>query len=161
MNQETANPYQTPEASVETASGGKLSSVFDRFSAWGVFGLLLITLGIYGLYWLYNRTQRLNQHVENPISSTFITTTLVLYVIGILTNFAPLLGIAPEISLALGLAGLVGTIMWFVWLYKLRNRIHDYLSASKEKGNWFGPILTFFFNVIYLQYKINQSIDSE
>ena len=77
MDESASNPYKAPEAAVSEAAGEKLSDVYDRFTAWAVFGLGVITLGIYYIYWMYTRTRRLNPHIEEPISDAFIYTTLV------------------------------------------------------------------------------------
>lgn len=161
METEASNPYKTPEASVDTSQGGKLSGVFERFSAWGVFGLSLITLGIYPLYWLYTRTTQLNIHTREPISSGFVFSTLILYFMGLMGNIADALEWNVEITLALALAGMVGTIMFIVWAFKIRNRIHDLVGANNGDSKWFSAVLTFFLNSLYLQYKINCLIDEE
>lgn len=44
MDNTAENPYKAPEAEVVSDSGtGSLSDIFPRFSAWGVFGLSIIT----------------------------------------------------------------------------------------------------------------------
>jgi hypothetical protein len=161
MENEQNNPYKTPEAAVGVERGGQLSDVFDRFSAWGVLGLSFITLGIYGIYWMYSRTQRINPHTSEPIGSAFVTTTVALYVLGAMGNLAEVLDMSDTVIVVLSLASLISGIMGVIWIFKIRNRIHDYIGAVKGEKTWFGPVLTFFFSVIYVQYKINCVIDEE
>ena len=163
MDESASNPYKAPEAAVSEAAGEKLSDVYDRFTAWAVFGLGVITLGIYYIYWMYTRTRRLNPHIEEPISDAFIYTTLVLYFGGLLNYIAPALGLPPAVVGLIGVASMVGGIMSVVWAFKLRNRIHTYLGSSKGsvENNWFNAFWVFFLNAWYLQYKMNKIIDSE
>ncbi|TVZ39551.1 uncharacterized protein DUF4234 [Alteromonadaceae bacterium 2753L.S.0a.02] len=159
MENDSANPYKAPESEVASSAGGRLSEVFERFSAWGVFGLSLITLGLYAVYWLYTRTQQLNQKVEKPINSVYVTITLILYVMSFASNFVAIAD--PAIGSVLTIAGLPSGIMMIVWVFMVRGRIHDYLNLEPGNPNRFGPLLTFFFSVLYLQYKINKTIDQE
>jgi len=159
MESDMTNPYKAPESSVEKLSSGELAGVLPRFSAWGVFGLSIITLGIYGIYWLYTRTQKLNAVLDKPINSVFTTITLVLYSLSLITNFVP--KDDPVVAGVLSLLGLAGGIMMIVWVFMIRRRIHEYVGIPSGHPQQLGPILTFFFSTIYLQYKINQIIDIE
>jgi len=159
MENQVENPYKAPEADINTVSEGKLSEVFQRFSAWGVFGLGIITLGIYYIYWMYSRTQQLNERISDPIGSGFITATLILYALSFLSNFVSLAD--PMIGGALGLTGLPAWIMMIIWAFKMRAGIHSYKGIAPGEPNSLGPVLTFFFSSLYLQYKINYIIDRE
>ncbi|WP_018014577.1 DUF4234 domain-containing protein [Teredinibacter turnerae] len=155
---ETANPYSAPQSEVNAPSAGKLSAIFPRFTAWAVFGLGVITLGIYSFYWLFSRTRQINPVIENPISPLFMGATLGLYFIGFASNIP--LG-NPTVTMVLSLLSLAGSIMFVIWAFRLRSRIHQVANISVSDPSRIGPILTFFFSVIYLQYKINQYIDAE
>lgn len=159
MESQAENPYKAPEAEVETASQGHLSEVFERFTAWGVFGLSIITLGIYPLYWLYTRTQQLNSRIDNPISSAYMITTIVIWIISMLSNGVT--PINPQIGGIMALAGLPAAIMQIVWAFKIRSRIHDYVTAAPGTFAWANSFLTFFLGALYLQYKINKIIDNQ
>lgn len=156
------NPYTAPEADLNTATSGNGITVFDRFSAWGVFGLMFITLGIYYVYWAYTRTQRINSVVENKISDAFILTTMGLYIVYFFASFAtPFFGdsLGMFFEIAVGILGLAATILPIVWVFKIRNRINQVTGSEKGDTTWLGPVMTFFFSAIYLQYKINQNLD--
>ena len=47
-----------------------------------------------------------------------------------------------------------------IWVYTLRNRLNRIIGAQEEDERWIGPVATFFFQILYLQYKINQAIDA-
>lgn len=159
----TNNPYTAPDSDLNTAKSETAITVFERFSAWGVFGLTLITLGIYYVYWLYTRTKRLNSAVDNKISDLFIMVTLVCYVINMVGSYAPFLGaellLAPTFVIANTVLSLVASILFIVWAFKVRNRIDQMTNSEKGDETWCGPVKTFFFSCIYLQYKINQNLD--
>ncbi|WP_052692066.1 DUF4234 domain-containing protein [Teredinibacter purpureus] len=156
---EAENPYKSPEASVEAAAQGKLSEVFERYTAWAVFGLGIITFGLYSVYWLVSRTKQMNARSDQVIGNGLIYSMLVFYILSFVSNFVTLAD--PTIGGILGLSGLPAIVLMYVVVYKLRNRIHTYVGSQPSTHAWAGPILTFFFTVIYLQYKINKIIDNE
>lgn len=160
MNQVTENPYAAPQADLEVEHAVGDLSVFKRFTSWGVFGLSIITLWIYNIYWLYSRTQKLNSICENPISKTFVNTAVIVYIAVWVSSFVS--GVVPsaafELSVISGILNMVSVVMTIVWAFKFRNRLNQ-VTDSAGKTTWAGPIMTFFFNVLYLNYKINQNID--
>lgn len=159
MTGQEANPYQAPESVVDSTESGRLSNVFERFTTWAVFGLSIITLGIYSVYWLYSRTRQINEFVPNPISQGLKYTAIVCFGCSVLANFVSL--VDPAIGGVLSLIGLIGTVLYIIWAFAMRNRIHAYLGIGPKDPRRLGPILTFFLSVYYLQYKINKFIDQE
>jgi len=158
MNDNTQTPYAAPSADlVEQKDPNKIKQ-FERFSAWGVFGLGIITLGIYPVYWLCTRAQKINSIHENKISKIWINilifSTILYYVASILIEFistnSSLLITVSVIILVVAISYLVSYI---VVAFSIKNRVRE-ITNNKSNG-----ILTFFFGAIYLQYKINQAID--
>ncbi len=160
MNQVVDNPYVAPEAELEVQHAAGDLSAFTRFSTWAVLGLSIITMGIYSIYWLYSRTQQLNKVSSDRISQGFVSAAVVLYVanmalslvVSFITDGAGVLAVVSSVL------SLVSSIMFIVWAFKFRNRLNR-VTQSAGKPTWCGPILTFFLNVLYLNYKINQNID--
>lgn len=152
------NPYTTPKSNVREASSTDNMNIFPRFSAWGVFGLTIITFGVYYVYWLYTRTAKINEVVDDKIPSWLVNASLTTYVLYIAINFIPEEA-TENIAVALSMAAIViGYIVFYYWwLYSVRSRIH---SLSNDSDFKIGPILTFFFQPIYFQYKINQYLDN-
>lgn len=155
MQETTAEVYQTPESDLsENLNLGAMGN-FNRFTAWGVFGLAFITLGIYPAYWLYSRSKIMNKFHDNKISSGLIN----FFVAMIFVSF-PMSFMAEFYSDNLTLVGLNGVVSivymvaYLIVLYSLRNRLMEVTGLKV------GPVLTFFGNAIYLQYKINEAIDS-
>ena len=160
-----SNPYVPPESDLSgNADEGKAAlNEFERFSAWGVFFLSVITLGIYQIYWIFTRTRTLNEISERKISATFVNTTVSLYVVHIVMSAVDTyLGSSNEaLTIASGLSSVLVAVLAIVWVFGFRNRLHEVMGVAKGDALWFGPVLTFFFQEIYLQYKINQVIDEQ
>lgn len=156
MNESNDNPYKTPDATlVQTASDDSIQS-FNRFSAWWVFGLTILTLGIYPYYWMYSRAKIINSMHQDKISPVLMFLFLIVVALSYASGFF-------GDSQAAVLVGLVITLVYLVLylmvLFKIRNRLQDIMNRSSNHEHKLGPVLTFFFYAIYLQYKINECLD--
>lgn len=165
MTAETSsvNPYAAPDSDLNKVSKDSGIEIFERFSAWGVFGLMLVTLGIYYYVWLYKRTNILNPVVENDISGSFVSATLVLIILSYVGEIGEFLMLDSAYYLtyttAYTVIGIVATVMSTVWVFKIRNRINQLTKSYRGDKTWCSLVMTFFFSAIYLQYKINQNLD--
>jgi len=160
------NPYATPSSNVSSDSIGqdveKIKS-FKRFTTWGVVGLAIITLGIYGYYWMISRTKVLNSLIpENKIAGWVVPSVIAIGVINIFLSLLP--SVAPEVAAQAAVISiplsLIGFVLVLIWAFKFRNRLNIISGSSKGNVFWLGPILTFFFQLYYFQYKINQMHDA-
>lgn len=161
MESNEQNPYSPPEANLQADNTGHKIENFPRFSAWAVFGLTIITLGIYYPYWLFTRTRILNRIHENKISCALVNVVIGLFIVNLVLSYIS--GMNPQdedLNLSANLINILYAITNLYWVFSFRNRIHQITGADKESGFWLGGILTFFFQVIYLQYKINEYIDT-
>ncbi len=164
---ENQNPFEAPSANLETQTSGQLSFVnsFTRFTAWGVFGLMIITLGLYLYYWMFTRVKKLNSNLsmEHKISSllthTVIATGLIYTLFAYLPNFVDS-SLIQSMLLVTVILMMVYFVAYLMWIFKFRNRLNLLTGAKKGDKLWLGGIMTFFFNVIYFQYKINQIHDN-
>lgn len=162
----TQNPYAAPASNVASDSLGQDVSkikAFKRFTTWGVIGLAIITLGIYGYYWMYSRTKILNTLIpENKVATWVVPAIIGLGAINLLISLLPF--VSPELALSLSLISLplslIGFVLVVMWAFKFRNRLNIISGSSKGNVFWLGPILTFFFQLYYFQYKINQMHDA-
>jgi hypothetical protein len=161
------NPYTPPAAPLVVESRADIRE-FPRFSAWYVFFLSLVTLGLYIIYWLYNRTSILNRLAQNRISDTFIVAVTIIAVLSFVLSVG-------EIAYAVVATGprlppwyegfgnvlsIVSNVALLVWVFKFRNRLVDEVMGTPLARSDVGPVMTFFFQLIYLQFKINQKIDA-
>lgn len=157
MSEESANIYEAPEAELTQQNNGGNKPIlnFDRFSAWGVFFLCLFTFGIYSVYWLVSRTNKANALAENQVSQNLVYGYIALYVINIGLAFTSI----PEGLSAI--VSLVSFVVGIVLVFSLRTSIKELINEGSNEPVHLGGILTFFFNVIYFQYKINEAIDNQ
>ncbi len=156
MSQETSNLYQAPEANLtQPGSGNKPILAFDRFSAWWVFLLSLFTFGIYPIYWLLNRSSTANGLAKYQINMAFPIGYVIAIIVSAVVSYS-----APESTLE-GIISIITLIVWLVAIYSLRTSITELINEGSAEPVTIGPILTFFFSLIYLQYKINEAIDNQ
>jgi hypothetical protein len=156
MNELVDNPYKAPEANLVQSTNDKGILEFKRFSAWGVLGLTIITLGIYPCYWMYSRTVTINSLHESTIP---LVLPISLFCLAILSFASDLFGESEAATIAGLVILLVYFVLYLVVLFKIRNRLQSIINRSSNKQYKLGIVLTFFFYVIYLQYKINEYID--
>lgn len=157
MIEQTSDPYKAPEAELlQPAHNASILNV-KRFSTWYVFGLIFITFGIYAYYWIYSRTMVINQNHDRPISSLLLTC---LYVCAGL-NFASAFIDTSQTELALVslLLSLVNFILYIVVVFQIRDRLQDIMNRSSQTQYHLSGAMTFFFYVMYFQYKINECTD--
>lgn len=153
------NPYLSPSTNlVETTKKG--IGNFERFSAWGVFGLVVVTFGIYYMYWFFSRSNKLNEFYPHKISPIFIWGSVITYLVYLVFSFlVDQLADQP----ALLIAGVVVSFLYFVldicWVFAFRNRVLEMARDDGVLDFKVGPIMTFFFQALYFQYKINEYQD--
>ena len=65
------NPYSAPSADLDTeTSPDQRMRSLPYFSCWYVFGLTIITLGLYYPYWMFTRSKIINQYHETQYPQT-------------------------------------------------------------------------------------------
>ncbi|MBB1422726.1 DUF4234 domain-containing protein [Pseudoalteromonas sp. SG43-7] len=157
MSENTSNVYEAPAANLtkNNESGDKPVLNFDRFSAWGVFFLAVITFGIYGVYWLISRTNKANALATKQISQGLIYGYLALYVANLILSITEVL---PVLSIIISLASI---LVGLIFIFSLRSSISELINKGSSEPVKLNGVLTFFFNIIYFQYKINEAIDQQ
>ena len=131
-----------------------------RFSAWGVFGLSIISLGLYYTYWLFTRTQIINQVQGQQIPMGLPHTVIGLLMVNLI--FSLMSGANPDnadYQQLASISGLCFNLGNLFWVFTIRQRIHRMTKAGEQSLFWLNGIFTFLFQVLYLQYKINEYID--
>jgi hypothetical protein len=154
------NIYKPPASDVINTSNKQYGNalIFNRFSAWFVLGLSVVTLNLYAVYWLYSRTKKLNEIVYYGISENFCRVTTAIYCASYVVFIADMIAEIenPYFRLPLAILDLIGNVLVLVWVYKFRNRLSDAFTSENFR---IGIILPFFLMQIYLQYKVNELID--
>lgn len=151
-----SNPYAAPNSDVvsEILESSNIHC-FTRFSAWGVFGLSIVTLGIYPIYWMVTRSKIINNNVKEPISTALINANIAIYAVNFVLSFIAE-AVGPQVVLLSSLISIVYMVVYLIWLFKMRSKIEEIMGKSGALSG----IMTFFFNVLYFQYKINEAIDN-
>ena len=86
--------------------------------------------------------------------------TMLLFFFSLLVSVGELLHEQSQTYiLASDALGLVSGIFEMIWVFKIRNRLVDDVIKTENPRAQIGPALTFFLQIFYLQYKINQQID--
>jgi len=156
--------YDAPESEVTFRHYGEIN-LFQRFSTWYTIILIILTLGLYVLYWMHTRTKVLNKIVRDQISSVFTCITAFLFVASYVVGMVEI--VFDEFSMFqdmkqyftyLPTLEIISNIIFLVWVFKFRNRLQETFSSADID---IGIIPTFFFQIIYLQYKINRLIDQK
>ena len=156
------NPYQAPHAELLiNDSGNALKDVFQRFSTWYVFILSILTLGLYVIYWMYSRTRSLNrlQGIE-PISEVFILVAVAWNIVSYPLAFAEeFWQFSAELLLASTVFNIAASVLLLVWAFMFRSRLNLFLADSPLPSSRLGGVMTFFFQSLYLSYKINENLE--
>lgn len=149
-----SNVYSAPKSDLNVDDSTGLN-YFTRFSAWGVFGLSVITLGIYWIYWLYNRSNIINSFHPNKIASWLIIGFVTAYIINSLSSIVDAFVPAnPIVAIVTLLSSLGYFVLYIMLVFGIRSRLSTVLGTSLN------GFLVFFFSALYFQYKINEAIDS-
>jgi uncharacterized membrane protein len=157
------DPYKPPVVDVSPPDVRYEDSiqVFEKFSTWYVIGLSLITLGLYPVYWLISRSRRLNRlkYIE-PVSEAFMQITAAAWVLSYPISIGEIFMRGNATYLIFSQAfEIVTVIVLLVWAFMFRNRLNTFLERSSAKYSRLGPVMTFFFQVFYLSFKVNQNLD--
>ncbi len=161
------NPYKTPSANlIETKKGIIGLAEFKKVSTWIVFLFTMLTCGVYAAFWLYSRTIILNRLPSvKPISNGFMICTIIFWALSLLFSMGNgiIIGSGGDPNVAFSLVAnaisIIASILPIVWYFKFRNRLNIFLTNHVGNGKLLGPILTFFLNVMYLSYKLNENIE--
>lgn len=156
------NPYSTPVSDIVSNVDDSSINVFKRFSAWFVFLLNLVTLGIYSYVWFYLRSRTINTDTDLKISEVLIYIICGVYVVSTGLEILALLIELPLMILQYNIISVYLTALLQIFgFFALRSCLLDLLRTEKTIGLKVSGFMTFFFGAIYLQYKINEALDIE
>ncbi|MGI9332063.1 MAG: DUF4234 domain-containing protein [Gammaproteobacteria bacterium] len=151
--------YRAPQAALDKPLTTPLDGLPSP-STWLVFFLTVITAGIYMVWWLYNRSVAINRILgATAISFGYTAVVPALYAVSMLISVldgALGLGLneqAGAASLMLGLFQLGVNIAFIFWAFAVRKHLRVLFSDRVHVG----PVMTFFFGSLYLNYKIREA----
>lgn len=126
---------------------------------------MLVTFGIYAVYWMYTRTQKLDPLIpQKPIGRAFSLTATLLYLLNILVSgiqgaYEATLGENLVFALFSGILSLVSLILLLVWYFNFRGGLNLLLGEARKLKGVLSVLGTLFLGPIYFQYCINEAID--
>ena len=160
-------PDPPPSPNAQGAPSNPTADIlaFPRFSTWYVVFLSVITLGVYSVYWMYNRSMLLEQiHPKEPINKNFMFLCIGVWALSFIfsmtsgpTMNAP--GPHPQGLPPSFLIQFVSAVLFLIWAFLFHARLNRFLQAAGLPHRTLHPIFTFLFQAFYLSYKINQNID--
>jgi hypothetical protein len=127
-------------------------------STWRLFGLGLITYGIYWAHYIAKQTEVINRSLDDKLKiSKYLVNTILAVSYFSLTM---LIGtIAYEKVHLIEIASKVTDRIWItlilVWGFQARNRVNLQTGANPSSPNWFHGFWIFIFAALYFNYKIN------
>lgn len=152
----SSNNSTTPAAD----SQGHALQALPRVSVWTVLVLSIISLGLYYTYWLFTRTQIINRVADKPISMILVHSVLGLLMLNLIVSFVS--GYNPDNEQYRQLTGIIGlsySLLNLFWVFTVRQRLHKMTQAGERSLFWINGLWTFLFQVLYLQFKINEYIE--
>jgi len=161
LTPEIENAFEAPKADLSTPATSNPILEMKRFSAWGVFGLTIITFGLYYLYWLYTRMNKVNS--LSKVAKANLTALYAYIVISVVNNIASFAIDETQIiaSLVLVALAMAGFVLLLIAVFSTRKALSEVINDGSQEEVKLGGVLTFFFSAIYFQYKINEAIDNQ
>ena len=133
-------------------------------STWRLFGLGVITYGVYYAHYIARQTQLINLRLnaESRIPPSFITFIRFLSYLTLGLFFCFLfVEDGHPIAIASNLLDRVWMIMILVWGFYARNRTNQLNATASNDAAWFSGLWTFLFSPLYFNYKINVLTDDQ
>jgi predicted Zn finger-like uncharacterized protein len=163
--------FETEETPVSTAAAGEEGAVpgtYPRPKKVGVLLLIfytLITLGIYYPCWFITRREALNGlQPKKRLGLGAMLTALLAYLLSLVFGvFAGAMevitgreGAFVGVELLANLLSWTACIIFIVLSFKMKRILQDYVTGRLGQETKFSGPATFFFQIYYLQYKINR-----
>lgn len=156
------NIYSAPQSDVtpEVDRTNQIE-IFPRMSAWVVFLLAIPTIGFYPYYWLYSRSQLMNTLPNRTLPMTPPLIMLILAALSLLISMlSSVYKDSTIFSIISAFINVMNVIFYILTTFGLRRELQNIIRVSGVSVSQIGPIKSFFFSAIYLQYKINECIDA-
>ena len=115
----------------------------------------VITLGIYIFYWVFSRNNSLNLISETKLNNAVV----IIYFISAIGSY--LGGFISQDSYLIDFSNLLGFVSFIsgiVISFKMKDILKEF-SDNNEMNISYNRFLTFFLNIMYINYKINENID--
>jgi hypothetical protein len=151
-----SSPYAPPQAELSNQAAPLPKYV----SVWLAIVLTFVTLGLYMPYWTLTRSRDLNNAAQakmvNYNFAWFVALFFVVsYVLGFCVEYFEIMqGQRTIINVTSNLSN----ILMLIWNINFRSGLNKFTGAEKGTRLWSNLFYTWFFQMYYHQYKINQII---
>ena len=162
------DPYKSPVSEVDSEQGMSDFTRMPRMHTLIVVVFVIVSMGLYIPYWAITRAVRFNLiYPVGKVSMQFTYIVCAIYLASFGMDLFDLVGEFTASStnlkaeyetlyIALSLSGSLG---FLIWVFYFRYKLNNYLVQEVNSFSTVGGVLTFFFGIIYLNFKINQTID--
>lgn len=129
-----------------------------------LFGLTVITVGIYTPFWYLKRTSAINTLKSNiKIEKKGFIIAIVLLSVSLLLSFVSgmyetyeIKDTAKTIEAFSKIIDLIAGLFLLIQSFKVKKILNDHFNLYLHKNIHFSGLTLFFFQIFYLQYKINR-----
>ena len=133
-------------------------------STWRLLGFSIITYFVYMVYYARRQTIILNEYspLEKQIGLVFFRWWFVITYISLALFFIYLF--VPDDSPWVMISNLfdyLDSLLGLIWAFKARSSLNRLLLSEKGTSCWFNGIWTFVFQILYINFKINQLLKNE
>jgi hypothetical protein len=138
---------------------GEVMKALRSQSTWRLFGLGIITLGVYWAHYIKRQSAILNAHLEpgRAISEGLTTVLMALVYVSLpVTIGALFVGEDHVLNRVDSTMTRCWAILAIVWGYTARDRVNTHFALESGTKAWMSGLWTFFFTPLYFNYKINQ-----
>lgn len=114
--------------------------------------LTIATAGIYPIIWLFNNYKV----IDKATTATTATDTFIIWIAVCVGLGGAFSGTGEEIMDVLsGILTLASTVLYIVWAFKAKKALQEYALNSHKIDFKMNVFYTFFFNIYYINYCIN------
>ena len=132
---------------------------FPTKHTWALILLSIITYFVYPAHYVKKLTARLNQEpCEAPRISAALVWAILIFSYAGLALFIGYLAVEDDHPIAKfsTFADRIGGILFILWAFVARARIHVLLQPRKGSPEWLHGFWTFVFNVFYVNFKLRR-----
>ena len=123
----------------------------------------MITIGVYAPYWYLSRHQRFNALSS---AAKFTQTTIIIWLCWFVVDAVFIVAViaTPEsdtiqsLEVIETILNLVAAIFGLILAFRAKRILLEHLAVIGQNETTMSGVLTFFFQFLYIQYKINQLI---
>lgn len=124
--------------------------------------LSFITFGIYNAFWYYKKIKELNLlYPSYTFNRIFVAAFFIIFSIHLGLSVIDLLVEHTIPELVINVISRVVVFMMIFLAFMSRNRFNAIVGAKPGDEEWFSGWWTFFFNLFYIQHKVNKIKSNE